>query len=110
MKPRPIALAILALIGMLLFISDVLGNIVSSLLQDQLENYAGLIVIPYIIIVAVLVGFELRDRLPALLQDRRLASDRRNRQAMLDKVRAMWIAAVFEHSLAYEVPYRPGLG
>jgi hypothetical protein len=102
-KPRHIALAILLLIAVLPFISDVLGNIVANLLQDQLGNYAWLILGPYLVIVVVLIGLELRGWLQAPRLDRRLAFDRRNRQAMLEKVRAIWITGILQHSLVHEV-------
>ena len=70
MKPRRIAFGILALMGVLTVINAVLGNIVADLLRDKLGDHAWLIVVPFIIIAALLLGFELRDRLQAPLQDR----------------------------------------
>jgi hypothetical protein len=104
MKSRRIALAILVLVGVLPFISDVLGNIVANLLQERLKDYAWLILVPYCVIVGVLIGLELRDRLQAPRLDRRLAFNRRSRQEILTKVRAFWIRGILEHSLAHEVP------
>jgi hypothetical protein len=102
MNPRRTALAILVLIGVLAIIEAILGDIVASLLQNQLGDHAWLIVVPFIMIAAVLLGFGLRDQVHALLQDRRPAFDRHNRQAMLDKLRAIY-AYRFQRSLVHEV-------
>jgi hypothetical protein len=107
MKPRHIALVILVLMGVLPFISDDRGNIVANLLQDQLGNYAWLILVPYSVIVGVLIGFELWDR-PTRRQDPRLAFDRRNRQAMIEKVRTL-ITQFLRDSLCHEVLITPDL-
>ena len=107
MKPRHIALVILVLMGVLPFISDVPGNIVANLPQDQVGNYAWLILIPYSVIVGVLIGFELWDR-PTRRQDRRLAFDLPNRQAMIAKVRTL-MTEFLRDSLYHEVLITPDL-
>jgi eukaryotic-like serine/threonine-protein kinase len=103
MKSEHMALAVLAFIGVLAIIEAVLGNIVASLLQGILGDHAWLIVVPFIVIAAVLLAFKLGNRSQARRQDRRLALDRRNRQDMLAKVRAIWITDTLQRSLVHEI-------
>jgi hypothetical protein len=107
MQPRRPALAILVFIGVLATMSALLGNIVASLAQTALQNRLGeqawiawvAIVVLFVTITAVLLGFELRDRLPAQTTDRRVTPESRHRQAMLAKVRKNWITDVLQPSL-----------
>jgi hypothetical protein len=109
MKRRHIALAFLALIGVLEITTDVLGDIVASLLQDQLGNYTWLIGVLFLVIAALGLGLTVGEKWQAHRQDRRLALDRRNRQDMLAKVRAIWITDMLQRSLVHEI-LRPGFG
>jgi hypothetical protein len=93
----------LALIGVLEITTDVLGNIVASLLQDQLGNYTWLIGVLFLVIAALDLGLTVGEKWQAHRQDRRLALDRRNRQDMLAKVRAIWITDTLQRSLVHEI-------
>ena len=109
MKPRRTALALLGLMGVLAIINAVLGNIVASLLQGVLGDHTWVVVVPFIAIAALLLGFELRGQLQARSDDRRLASHPRDRETMLKRVRTFWITGVLQPSLSHEVLIDLGL-
>jgi hypothetical protein len=69
MKRTPLAISILALSGGLSLINAILGNIVASLLQERLGVNAGLVLLPFVVIAALLLGFDVRDRLQARTAD-----------------------------------------
>ena len=72
MKPRHMPRVLLGLIGVLAILNAVLGNIVASLLQGILGDHTWVVVVPFIAIAALLLGFELRGQLQARPDDRRL--------------------------------------
>lgn len=97
MRNRYIASSISLVIGMLIIIQSLLGNIVAGVWQGWLGDQAWVISIPFLLISALLLGYELNTFERTLPE--RLEPGERNRQAMLEKVRAMWIAGVLDQSL-----------
>ncbi|HLM55575.1 MAG TPA: NACHT domain-containing protein [Pyrinomonadaceae bacterium] len=89
-----------------LIVFPVLGNIVASLLQEWIgadwRTRAALIILFTLIGVAV-VYFERRKESGGAEDRRQAALALQNRREMLQKVRAYWIAGVFQKSLHREI-------
>ena len=104
MKPGRAAIGILTLIAMLTLINAILGNIVANVLQEWLGPNARLVVFPFLLIAAILVGFELRDRLQGSAEERpRAGLSGQNRARMLAKMRKIWLTDFLDRSLYREL-------
>src|SRR4029453_13730672 len=106
MAPRRIVIVI---IGILVVVNAVLGNIVANLLQESLGNYWRWVVVPFVIITFALLVFELREQQQKYTERNTDDLESRNRRAMIEKVRAIWFTGVLNESLYKETLITLGL-
>jgi hypothetical protein len=100
---------ILAINSLLVTVNAVFGNIVANVLQAALGEHWKWVVVPFVIITIILLALELREDLQNQ-SDRRLDDlESRNRRAMIEKVRAIWITGVLNESLYKETLITLGL-
>jgi DNA polymerase III delta prime subunit len=109
MTPRRAAIVILLLISVLGTTQNILGNIVANLLQEALGDYANWVVVPFVVITVTLLAFELRGLLQQQSERRADDLESRNRRAMIQKVRAIWVTGVLQRSLYQETLITLGL-
>ena len=96
MKSRRIVIAVLSILV------AITGGIVSNRLQAYLKGYEDWIWVPFVVLTAVFIFLELREKQQEQTGRRSEDLDRRNRKAMTDKVRAIWITGVLNNSLYQE--------
>lgn len=106
MKPGRLVIVIF---GILVVVNAVLGNIVANLLQESLGDYWRWIVVPFVIITVALLVFELREQQQKQAERHTDDLTSRNRRAMIEKVRAIWIKGVLNESLYKETLIALGL-
>jgi DNA polymerase III delta prime subunit len=101
----------LLLFALLVLINGLLGNVIATWLEPLLKPYKWYIIALFFVVAALLIGYELRDKLLGTSGEENSPpeSEARNRQAMVEKVRAQWIEGVLKHSLYREVLIAVGL-
>lgn len=111
MSKRTFIVAIIwFVIGVFAIINTLMGNIVANIIQDRLGDKTGYVILPFIAITALLLGFELRDRLTSYTANKEdLVVNPRHKQAMLNKVEAIWVKGILRQSLVQEIFIELGL-
>ena len=96
MKSRRIIIAVLSIVV------GLLGNIVATQLWESFDNYLKLVWVPFVILGVVLIALDVWEKRPERSEGRTDELASRNRSAMLEKVRAIWINGVLNKSLYQE--------
>jgi hypothetical protein len=100
---------ILAINSLLVTVNAVFSNIVANTLQEALGTYWQWVVVPFVLITIVLLAFELREQQQKHPERRTDDLASRNRHAMIERVRAIWITGVLNESLYKETLITLGL-
>jgi ABC-type multidrug transport system fused ATPase/permease subunit len=92
---------ILGLIILIEVANALLGNLVAAFFQEKLGANLGLVLVPLAVLVAILFGFEMSNRLRehTTKEIRAEPASDRNRAVMLDKVENFWVRGVLNQSL-----------
>jgi hypothetical protein len=103
MKSTRIVIAVLSILV------AILGGIASNRLQVYLKGYEDWIWIPFVVLAAVFIFLELHEKQQERSGTRSDDLASRNRRAMIEKVRAIWITGVLNRSLYKETLITLGL-
>jgi len=94
---------ILVVLFLLVTVHSILTNIIANYLQPKADTKVTYVVVSFILITFILLLGQLRERSRQSDSNRSEDLASRNRRAMIEKVRAIWITGVLNESRMVEI-------